>query len=695
MKWSIRNKLLTNVGVVVLMLVILVSLNWQLVNSSIKATELAQDKGYGGAMLATNIKYDVIQVWQWLTDISATRAAAGFDDGFDEAEKYAKQFRENVAALADLHPEKQREIDALSESFETFYAKGQWMAQLYIDGGPELGNPAMEEFDTYAEDITTRVDALVKEMDAEAQTSLQAAIAKNTQSQTMVLTFAGIAVALVMIISYFLSGAIANAANSVAHAAVGIAKGDLEQRVEIKSNDELGVMASAFQEMVAYMQEMTTAAQQLAQGDLTVTIQPRSERDTLGLAFQQMLINLRELVQQITENATQVEQASGQLNGAATQSADATNHIAATMQQISHSVTQQSDSVNHAVSAVAQTNHAIQGIAQGAQEQATAVTRGAIMANKIAATIEQMAQGAEAAADKGVHSTQTAQTGVKTVQQAIETLDSIKMSVEQAGAKVMEMGDLSGQISGIVETIDDIASQTNLLALNAAIEAARAGEHGKGFAVVADEVRKLAEQSAIATKEIVNLIHTIENRITEAVQAMAQSSAEVSHGVIQADQAGQALTIILDLIESMKQDAVAAVQLAKQARAAGEELSGTMESVSAIVEENTASTEEMAATSLVVQEEIEAIADISQANAAMIEEASAATEEMSAQTEEVTASAQTLAEMAGQLHQAIAQFKVVATSQVEPQPVKTVSPILSQLTHQPYTHTHYRVRNGY
>ncbi|MCB0166176.1 MAG: HAMP domain-containing protein [Anaerolineae bacterium] len=479
-------------------------------------------------------------------------------------------------------------------------------------------------------------------------------------------------------------------------AARRLATGDVNQSVEITSKDELGVMASAFQEMMAYMQEMTTAAQRLAKGDLTMNIQPRSGQDTLGLAFSQMLDNLNGLVQQIAENATSVEQASSQLSGAANQSAQATDQIAAIMQQIAQGSSQQSDSINHTVSAVAQTNQAIEGVAQGAQEQATAVTRGAMMANQIAETLQQITQGAEAAANKGAHSSQTAQTGAQTVHQAIKALDSIKLSVGLASEKVTEMGHLSGQISGIVETIDDIASQTNLLALNAAIEAARAGEHGKGFAVVADEVLKLAEKSATATKEIVELIHNIQNRVTEAIQAMAQSSIEVNNGATQAEQAGQALTNILELIEGMQQDATDAVKLAHQARAAGEELSHTMDSVSAIVEENTASTEEMAATSIVVQEEIEAIAGISRENAAMVEEVGAATEEMNAQAEEVTASAQTLAEMAGQLRDAVAQFKVTATAQVEYKPVIPSPSDRPQFIYQPYTNGHHeRVMNGH
>lgn len=521
------------------------------------------------------------------------------------------------------------------------------------------------------------------------------ALAAATQTRNLGLLIALITAVIVVGLALFVARKVTRPILSMTEAARHLAIGDVNQTIEVKSHDELGVMALAFQEMMDYMQEITSAARRLAQGDLTVDIQPRSEQDTLGLAFKQMLVNLRGLVQQIADNATSVELASSQLSGAADQSAKATTHIAGTMQQIAHGVNRQVTSINHTVSAVAQTNHAIEGVAQGAQDQATAITRGAMMANQIALTIEQIAQGAEAAANKGDHSTQTAQTGAQTVQHAIETLDSIKLAVELASEKVAEMGHLSGQIGGIVETIDDIASQTNLLALNAAIEAARAGEHGKGFAVVADEVRKLAEKSATATKEIVDLIRNIQNRVSEAVQAMAQSSVEVNNGAVQADQAGQALINILELIEGMQQDATDAVRLAKQARVTGEELSRTMDSVSAVVEENTASAEEMTATSIVVQEEIESIANFSRETATMIEEVSASTEEMSAQAEEVTASAQVMAEMAEKLRQTVAQFKVTAAGQVEIKPIYPVPSNPSRLIHQPYTNGHHWMVNGH
>jgi methyl-accepting chemotaxis protein len=303
-------------------------------------------------------------------------------------------------------------------------------------------------------------------------------------------------------------------------------------------------------------------------------------------------------------------------------------------------------------------SRAIDGVARGAQEQAGEVGRAANVASRITDAIHQVSANAQAGTTASTQAAQVAQGGADKVAATVKGMSSLKAKVGLSAQKVKEMGQRSDQIGAIVETIDDIASQTNLLALNAAIEAARAGEHGKGFAVVADEVRKLAERSSSATKEIGTLIDEIQKTVAEAVSAMDEGTREMDSSVIQANQAGAALSDILNAVKTVNGQVEGIAVAAQQMNGLSNDLVGAMDAVSAVVEENTAATEEMAAGSAEVTQAIERIARVSEENSAAIEEVSGSTEEMSAQVEEVTGSAQNLAEMARGLQGLVRRFKL-------------------------------------
>jgi methyl-accepting chemotaxis protein len=460
------------------------------------------------------------------------------------------------------------------------------------------------------------------------------------------------------ILAFFIAQQLTHPLTAVARAARRIAVGDINQEIKVVNHDEVGVVAEAFQAMILYLRELAGAAEDMANGDLTVEPRPKSDQDVFGHAFTKMVANLRSAIDLVSENASNVGNASNQLAETSVQSDRAINQIALTIQQVAQGINQQADSVNKTAASTEQMSRAIDGVAKGAQEQSMAVSKASSMTAELSSIILDVARQAKIQAEGAGIAVAASETSVQMVENTVKGMETIKAKVDLSSNKVQEMGKRSEEIGSILETIEDIASQTNMLALNAAIEAARAGEHGKGFAVVADEVRKLAEKSAAATKEIAHLVGTIQQTVGEAVQAMDESSLEVGKGVSLAGESRQSLDAIYQAAFQGQQIGINISAAANTMSNLASELVSAMDTVSAVVEENTASTEEMAASSNEVTQSVEAIASVSEENSASVEEVSASAEEMSAQAEEISASAQSLAEMAKTLGTVVARFKL-------------------------------------
>ncbi|MCP1354590.1 methyl-accepting chemotaxis protein [Aneurinibacillus migulanus] len=351
------------------------------------------------------------------------------------------------------------------------------------------------------------------------------------------------------------------------------------------------------------LKRLSTASEKISNGDLTerVDLKSKDELGQLGSHFNHMSESLQSVIHQVREKVESLAAASEQLMASSYETTKATEHISITVQEIAASSEEETKNVERMSGTITGMSETLQEIAQHTH-----------------ATSASMAETSDIAAK-----------GNEAIGTAVQQMNFIEGSVSELSHIIGHLHESMEQIDNFAKLITDISSQTNLLALNAAIEAARAGEHGRGFAVVADEVRKLAEQSSNSANSVTELIQLIRGKMETALRSMESSRKEVEKGIDVVTLAGESFTQIYGSINKVNHE---------------------VHEVSASVKHITASTAQVVTSIRSVTQTVEQVS-------AGISEVSASTEEQLASMEEVSATATSLARMAEELEGIVKQFK--------------------------------------
>jgi methyl-accepting chemotaxis protein len=408
--------------------------------------------------------------------------------------------------MAALEPLVQQRLERLAEGEKVRAEAGLEGAAKFAESG--IGSNIMNQIRTIAGDMIEEENAILEKRTRET------AVSSNAATGTIML---GVPAALLTLglIGIVLARNIRRPLQATAVIAERLARGDVAVDIVGEDRrDEAGLLLQAFKRMAGFQKEMAGVAGRIAEGDLSVKIAPQCGVDLLGNAFSSMVENLRRLTSKITEAA---------------------NVLASAATEISTSVAQVAASSSETAAAVSETTATVEEVRQTSS-----------MASERAKTVS----------DNSQQAARVSQAGILASELTAEKMNNIRQQVEAIAESIVRLSEQTQAIGTIIATVDDIAEQSNLLAVNAAIEAAKAGEQGRGFAVVAQEIKNLAAQSKQATGQVRTILGDIQKATGAAVMAAEQGGRAVEAGMSQSKQSGDSIRTMTASVQEAAQTAL-------------------------------------------------------------------------------------------------------------------------------------------
>src|SRR5579859_7881947 len=601
---TIGKKLYLNFGFILGMVLLLFIVNWL----AVRREHAAKDAAAASLRLAdtTNtVRFQMMQDRLYLSNYllsGDTREVDRMNEGLRTLNEKLEDGKNQ--ASSDQVKSSLAKVEQLEQSWAKEFAQPLIDKRKDVDSG----NATVAELQIYylqkdasswvknSTDALDVADTENRKLVEERRTSDESA-ANWTIMVSLIFTLVALSVG--VIIAYRTARAITDPLTSLMNVARGIGNtGDLEHNIDTGRDDEIGELARTFHKMVTYLKEMAGVSEAIAGGDLTLEVKPRSSHDTLGNAFARMVEGLAGLVRSVRDASSQVASASNQVAGASDDSAKIGLQASSAIDEVTSTMHEMS--VNETSASI----------------------------DQMVASIQRVADTAKVLLDISNRSREEVHNGIGTMEKATDGLNRINTTINSSGEIIGALGQRADDIGKIIEVIDDLAEQTNLLALNAAIEAARAGEHGLGFAVVADEVRKLAEKSTQSTKEIADLIQSIQREARQAVENMERSTRIVEEGLSLGNDLGSALHKISNVVTEVYKFSQEIGAATAEQSVGSSQIAKATNRLTEITQEISSAVEEQASGAQAVVRAMDKMRELVQQSASSSTELSAAAEQM-------------------------------------------------------------------
>jgi len=464
-----------------------------------------------------SLQLNVIQIQQWLTDVSATRGVEGFDDGFDEAQKYFTKANSDLDRLISMHERLDeegmvRELENYKKDLKAYYEVGVKMAQAYVSSGEAEGNKWMSKLDPFAEKLSAQLEPWIAEHKAESHAAA-AEISNSIDEADVFNLFLSVVIAVVALIAAGVINMILNSIHKINDFLAVLATLDFTPTLEIKGNNEIASISKNLISVVGVIKDFIAETKKSSSENSSISNELSATASVVGQKVEEVTSIVNMATQKAKDISAEVLISVKDANGSKKNIVMANENLTSVTQEITNLTTE---------------------VQQTAQVEA-----------EMAEKIEQLSSDAD-------------------------------------------------QVKEVLTVISDIADQTNLLALNAAIEAARAGEHGRGFAVVADEVRKLAERTQKSLVEIQATINVIVQAIMDAGEQMNKNSKNIHELAEISAKVERKITITVEIMQDANNVSEKTVADFEQTGRLVDGISDEIGDVNDIVASNARSVEEIA-----------------------------------------------------------------------------------------------------